>query len=153
MTDWNPSRSPRGRFMPGSGGRPRNARNRSGRVLREAFEKSMESHLADAIEEVRQDDPHAYLRLLMKVVPSPGYDEVEPQEAMTSEELEQRLHKYAFDLAASGYGPWPVNRPPGAAGKAGQPGDPRADRADEVPAQSSPAEQQNRPEDADVGTG
>lgn len=79
MTDWDPERDGQGRFRPGSGGRPPGARNRLKRKLREAFETSMDLHLADALRRVSTYDPSAYVRFLLQAFPF-GPDEEEARD-------------------------------------------------------------------------
>jgi hypothetical protein len=80
MTDWNPDRDGQGRFQPGSGGRPRGARNRMGRKLRDALEQSLDIHLADALRRVSCYHPDVYVRLLLQAFPVGSDDADTPDE-------------------------------------------------------------------------
>ena len=106
MNAWNPDRDPHGRFAPGSGGRPLGACNRSGRKVRETLERSLDLHLADALEEVRRRDPATYLRLLLRAVP-PARHDVGDFEELSPGQLADRLRDFAAWLAAAGYAPLP----------------------------------------------
>ena len=118
MYEWNPQRDGEGRFAPGSGGRPLGAVNRSGRKLREALERSLDRHLADVLEEVRQDDPATYLRLLLRAIP-PARNDVGDFDELSPGQLAERLSDFAAWLAAAGYAPPPASVPGGADGGAG----------------------------------
>jgi hypothetical protein len=69
MANWDPDRDRQGRFQPGSGGRPPGARNRTGRKLREALERSLDLHMADALRRVSCYEPAVYVRLLLQAFP------------------------------------------------------------------------------------
>ncbi len=80
MTDWNPDRNGQGRFQPGSGGRPPGARNRTGRKLREALERSLDLHFERALERVSYRDPGAFVRLLLQAFPVASDDGETPDD-------------------------------------------------------------------------
>lgn len=104
MAQWDAKRTTSGQFGPGNSGRPRGARNRVGRKQRQIYAASMDLNLAETLEAVRQEDPKTYLRLMLRACPTPQFDEEDPREQLTTEQIDRRLHELAARLVADGYG-------------------------------------------------
>lgn len=83
---------PRGKpFKKGEGGRPRGARNKLGEEFLEALYADFQDHGVDAIARVREEKPDAYLKVVASLLPRDLNLRVNPLEALSDEELNQRI--------------------------------------------------------------
>jgi hypothetical protein len=93
------------RFKPGRSGNPKGRPKGSRHRISEAFLGDVladyEKHGAATIERMRQDDPAAYVRMVVSLVPKQIENVPNPLEHFTDEELDQ-LEAYLKSIADKG---------------------------------------------------
>jgi hypothetical protein len=90
-----------GQFMPGASGnakgRPKGARNRLGEDFLSALADDFEQHGTAAIQQVRQERPHEYLKVIAGILPK----ELKVQsstDGMSEEQIDERIRQIASGL-------------------------------------------------------
>jgi len=95
-------RDAKGRFEPGSvhsRGRPLGARNRLGEKMIEDMLADWEKHGIKAIEKMREERPHEYVRAFVSILPKEI--KIEHIDEMTDEQIRKRLCQLAEGLGLS----------------------------------------------------
>ena len=95
-------RNAKGQFEPGSvhsPGRPRGARNRLGEKMIEDMLADWEKHGIKAIEKMREERPHEYVRAFVSILPKEI--KIEHIDEMTDEQIRNRLSQLAEGLGLS----------------------------------------------------
>ena len=98
----NSERDAKGRFQPGhSGGqgRPRGSRNKLGEKMIEDMLADWEKHGIKAIEKMREERPHEYVRAFVSILPKEI--KIEHIDEMTDEQIRNRLCQLAQGLGLS----------------------------------------------------
>jgi hypothetical protein len=83
-------------FQPGNPGRPKGSRNRLGENFIEALHDDFQQHGIAAIEDMRKDDPGAYVRVIAGILPKEM--KVTTASDLTDEQLDARIKQLAAAL-------------------------------------------------------
>lgn len=98
-----PTKGTDGRFLPGNnggGGRPLGSRNKLSEAFLEALASDFDQHGKDVIERVRTEEPAAYLRTIVAIVPKRlEFDTPTDAEKLTDDQLEAIIRS---EMAAKG---------------------------------------------------
>lgn len=105
MNDTNPRNNgettrqmPEGRrFQPGNPGRPKGSRNKLGEAFIAALHDDFNEHGVAAIQKVRVDRPHEYLKVIASLLPKEL--KVTTESDLTDEQLDQRIRQLAAALS------------------------------------------------------
>ena len=81
------------RFEPGNPGRPKGARNKLGEAFVSALHEDFEEHGVKALQEVREKDPAAYMRVIAGLLPKEF--KIETTSDLTDEQLDARIRTLA----------------------------------------------------------
>lgn len=81
------------RFKPGNpgGGRPKGARNKLGEDFIKAMADDFSANGVEAIEKVRTDRPHEYLKVIASLLPKELNVKVSDLDELTDEQLDRRI--------------------------------------------------------------
>ena len=97
MSDDAPAeKDEKGRFLPGNsgfGGRPKGSRNKLGEAFVSALHDDFEQHGVQALAEVREKDPAAYMRVIAGLLPKEF--KIETTSDLTDEQLDARIRTLA----------------------------------------------------------
>lgn len=94
--DVGPGKPPKEhQFKPGNSGRPKGARNRLGESFIKALADDFDEHGIAAIQTVRAERPHEYLKVVASILPKELTIKTDPLEDLTDAELDRRIKQLA----------------------------------------------------------
>lgn len=85
------------RFQPGNPGRPKGARNKLGEDFINALHDDFTEHGVAAIQAVRQERPHEYVKVIASLLPKEL--KVTTESDLTDDQLDQRIRQLAAALS------------------------------------------------------
>lgn len=104
--DDKPQQDAKGRFLPGNsgfGGRPKGARSKLGEAFLEAMLADWEENGAQAIIDVRETKPDAYLKVVASILPKELNIRAGEFDDLTDDQLARQLASIASKLAGAGF--------------------------------------------------
>lgn len=95
-----PQKDEKGRFLPGNsgfGGRPKGSRNKLGEAFIAALHDDFQAHGVAAIQQVREERPHEYLKVVASILPKEL--KVTTESELTDEQLDSRIRQLAAAIS------------------------------------------------------
>ena len=91
----------KGRFLPGNsrgiGGRPKGSRNKLGEDFIKALHDDFDRHGIAAIQTMREDKPHEYVKVIASLLPKEL--KVTTESDLTNDQLDQRIRQLASAIS------------------------------------------------------